>query len=296
MPNALSHLDIFYGELTVHRALVYARLPRPEVEGAWSLAGTVRGPRCLHAQTLPATAKFVNQGPGPTLLAEAILPDPCCWSPDLPAIYDLEVQLLCGGKVVGTERRELGLRRLGVRGRDLFLDGKRWVLRGVSTFSTKEQLPRVWHDASAAYVCDDSNSERLSEASQWGAVAIVHLDCAADEIARRLRDLARYPGIAMAVLFHPLPAHFEKSQVAPNLLLAEWFKHFDARSVVQPWADVVFVSADERDHIRAALAVPKPVVAARYLESPLPLAEARAACDALQRDLAPIGQCAGYVV
>ena len=43
-------------------------------------------------------------------------------------------------------------------------------------------------------------------------------------------------------------------------------------------------------------AVPKPVVAARYLDSPLTLAEARAACDALQRDLAPLGQFAGYVV
>ena len=296
MTNDLSQLDVFYGDLTVHRALVYARLPRPASEGAWSLAGTIRGPRCLHAQTLPATARLIDQGPGSTLLAQAILPDPCCWSPDLPAIYDLEVQLLRGGEVVATERRELGLRRLGARGRDLFLDGKRWVLRGVSTFSTTEQLPRFWHDASAAYVCDDSNSERLLEASQWGALAIVHLDYGADEAEGRLRDLARYPGAAIAVIMNSLPANFEKSRVAPNLLLAEWFKFFDAESVVSPWADLLFVAADEAEDIRAALAVPKPVVAARYLDPPLPLAEARAACDTLQRDLAPLGQFAGYVV
>jgi hypothetical protein len=39
-----------------------------------------------------------------------------------------------------------------------------------------------------------------------------------------------------------------------------------------------------------------PIVAVRRLDQKLPLADARAACDALQRDLAGIGQFAGYVV
>jgi hypothetical protein len=40
----------------------------------------------------------------------------------------------------------------------------------------------------------------------------------------------------------------------------------------------------------------KAAVAARRLVQPLPLDQARAACDVLQRDLATIGQFAGYVV
>ena len=82
----LSDLDIFYGELTVNRAFVYARLPRPADDEGLSLVGQVRGPRCSRAQTLPLTSPLVDLGPGPTLLARALVPDPCFWSPDLPAI------------------------------------------------------------------------------------------------------------------------------------------------------------------------------------------------------------------
>ena len=39
-----------------------------------------------------------------------------------------------------------------------------------------------------------------------------------------------------------------------------------------------------------------PIIACRKLAEPVPLSAARAACDALQRDLAPRGQFAGYVV
>ena len=72
MPE-LAQLDVFFGEVNQHRAIVYARLPRPDGAGSWSLAGTVRGPRCLHCQTLPATAKLVDQGQGPTVLAKGAI-------------------------------------------------------------------------------------------------------------------------------------------------------------------------------------------------------------------------------
>jgi len=292
---ALDQLDVFYGELTVNRACIYARLPRPDEGDGWSLAGQVRGPRCLHAQTLPVSAKLVDQGPGPTLLARAILPDPCFWWPDLPAIYDVTIELRRGTEVVATARRELGLRSLGVRGRNLMLNGKRWVLRGVSAHSTTERLPRVWHEASAAYVCDDSDPEPLAEASQWGALSVVLFDQPADQTASHLRELSRYPGVAIAVVLGPLPADFRKSHVAPNLLLAQWIG-LDNFFHVESWADLLFVTADGPDHLHEAGAAEKPVVITRYLEPPVGLIEARAACDILQRDLAPLGQFAGYIV
>jgi Glycosyl hydrolases family 2 len=292
---ALDQLDVFYGELTVNRACVYARLPRPDGGELWSLTGQVRGPRCLHAQTLPVSAKLVDQGPGPTLLARAILPDPCFWWPDLPAIYDVTIELRQGTEVVASARRELGLRSLGIRGRNLVLNGKPWVLRGVSTYATTERLPRAWHEASAAYVCEDSDLEPLAEASQWGALSVVHFDQPADQATRRLRELARHPGVAIAVVLGQLPADFRKSQVAPNLLLADHIG-LDNVFTVEPWADLLFVTADGPDHLHDAVAAEKPVVITRYLEPPVGLGEARAACDTLQRDLAPLGQFAGYIV
>src|SRR5262245_46001615 len=149
MTNDLPELDVFYGDLTVNRALVYARLPLPADAGPWSLGGHVRGPRCLTAQTLPVTSKLEDLGPGPTLLAKATVTDPCFWSPDLPAIYDVTVHLLRGGEIAATASREIGLRSLGVRGRHLALESKRWVLRGVCTESTHAALPRHWHEALA---------------------------------------------------------------------------------------------------------------------------------------------------
>jgi hypothetical protein len=287
-------LDIFYGELTVNRAFVYARLPRPADDEGLSLVGQVRGPRCSRAQTLPLTSPLVDLGPGPTLLARALVPDPCFWSPDLPAIYDVTVNLLRGTELIATVRRELGFRSLGVRGRNFALESKRWVLRGVSTHSTTERLPQAWHEAAAAFVADGSDLIALDEASQCGALSIVHIDESGEQAVARLRELAHHPAVAMAVVLGELPANFKRSDVAPNLLLGNWMGG-DIAFHVAPWADVQFVAAEAK-LLTAAGKIEKPVVVTRYLDRPLDLPAARAACDALQRDLAPQGQFAGYVV
>jgi len=294
----LNLLDVFHGDLTANRAVVYARLPRAADDAGLSLGGHVRGPRCLHAETLPATAPLVDLGPGPTLLAQAVVTEPCFWSPDLPAIYDVVIKLQRGDEVVATARREIGLRALGICGRNIVLEGKRCVLRGVSTHATSARLPRQWHDVQAAYMSDDADPEVLIEASQWGALAVVFVpDVRDDSTPRRIRDLAQFPAVAIAATDAPLPPDFEKSRVAPNLLLAQWLGP-DLRSPPQPWADLLLVAADEPALVvEAAERTEMPVIAARFLvDTPLDIATARTACDHLQRDLAPIGQFAGYIV
>jgi hypothetical protein len=296
MTNDLAQLDVFYGDLTVARAYIYARLPRLADDAGLSLAGQVRGPRCLHAQTLPLSSPLVDLGPGPTLLSQALVPDPCFWSPDLPAIYDVTVNLLRGKEVIATARREIGLRSLGVRGRYFALESKRWVLRGVRAASTTATMPRERHEAAAAYVVGAASEEQLAEASQWGAMAVVEVSGANQELVARLRTLALHPCVAMAIVRGELPADFKHFQVAPNLLLAQSFGQNDEINL-QPWAQVMLVAAEDPALVERIAAVGDlPLIAVRPLINPLPIAEARAACDALQRDLAPIGQFAGYVV
>jgi hypothetical protein len=293
--DLLSALDVFHGDLTVNRAYVYARLPRPADDSGLSLVGQVRGPRCKLAETLPVTSPLVDLGPGPTLLAQALLPDPVFWTPDLPAIYDVTVNLLRGTEIIATARREIGLRSLGVRGRNLFLNGKRWVLRGVSKCSTTARSPREWHEVQAAYINDDLELADLAEASQWGTLALIYA-VNSDDLLSCIRQLATFPAVAIVATDAELPAHFRKSQVAPNVLLARWLgdERWSAR---QSWADLLFVSADEPERIAQASTLTElPIIAARYLEPTVGLAAARAACDALQRHLAPLGQFAGYVV
>ena len=291
----LSSLDVFFGDLTANRAFVYARLPRPEGDAGLSLVGHVRGPRCLLAETLPLTSPLVDLGPGPTLLARALIPDPCFWSPDLPAIYDVTVNLLRGTEIVATERREIGLRSFGVRGRNLFLDGKRWVLRGVLDRSATATLPRAWHDFSAAYISSSGNAENLAEASQFGALAAVEVS-ANDDARAALKRLALQPGAALALVQGELPPSFNRMDVAPNLLLVQVI-YGNEPVERRPWADALLIeSADPQLFSRISARGDLPVLVSRPLPTPLPIDQARAACDALQRDLAPLGQFAGYIV
>jgi len=296
MTNDLAQLDVFYGELTVNRALIYARLPRPADDTGLSLAGQVRGPRCLHAQTLPATAPLIDLGAGPTLLARAVITEPSFWSPDLPSIYDVTVHLRRGTQTIATARREVGLRSLGVRGRHLLMAGRPWVLRGVWTVSTTAALPREWHDHSTAFVTSRPGPEPLDEASQWGALAVIRVAEHGENAAAQLRQLARHPGAAIAVLDGPLPNDFKKSATAPNLLLAEQICR-QKPTTLSTWADVVVMSVDDADYfLTVSTAIHKPIIVNRPLPIPTELSRARLQCDVLQRDLAPIGQFAGYIV
>src|SRR4051812_6948047 len=99
MPNLLDNLDVFYCELTPARATVYARLEGLGSTAGLSLTGYVRGPRCFYSKTLPATFRLQDAGPGPSLLAKSLVPDPCYWSPETPHIYDVTVELRNGADV-----------------------------------------------------------------------------------------------------------------------------------------------------------------------------------------------------
>ena len=100
----------------------------------------------------------------------------------------------------------------------------------------------------------------------------------------------------MAILHCNLPHDFQKPLSCPNLLLAQSIGPDQQRNM-QPWADLAIVAAeDPGEFAQIAQRLTLPVIAQRRIHDPLPLAEARAACDALQRDLAPVGQFAGYIV
>ena len=77
-----------------------------------------------------------NQKMSNDIVAEAIAPDPCFWTPELPFLYGEEIVVSRGSEVVAKIERSLGIRRLGVRERSLLFDGKRFVLRAVG--------PKIW--------------------------------------------------------------------------------------------------------------------------------------------------------
>lgn len=294
MVSELPLLDVFFGELSVHRASIYARLPRPIDDAGLKITGHVRGPRCRLAQTLPVNANLVDLGGGPTLLARAVMPEPNFWSPDNPSIYDVTVNLQQHGKILATARRSVGLRALGVRDRRLHFEGKNWVLRGVAAASTIASHPADWHSVSSAYVAEH-NIDRFVETSELGVLAIAPIDADGD-ISLQLRRLALHPAAALAVIRIPPGKQFKLTGIAPNIILAQTLPAFGTFEP-QAWAQAIWAETTDANTLTQLQTMFEiPIIAVRPLTTPQPLANARAACDELQRDIASLGQFAGYVV
>ncbi len=58
------------------------------------------------------------------------VPEAELWSPDHPALYYAEVQLIKGDKLIDTQRRRFGIREIAIRGPSFYLNGKKIFLRG----------------------------------------------------------------------------------------------------------------------------------------------------------------------
>ena len=74
-----NRFEISLGDVTDMQAHVYARYTGPE---AVVVRGELRGPFCEIARTLPADFPFRDLAPERAGSAEAIVTDPCLWSPE----------------------------------------------------------------------------------------------------------------------------------------------------------------------------------------------------------------------
>jgi hypothetical protein len=143
------------------------------------LSGSLRGPDCSRATTLPVTVPLVPVASPLGVAARAVLTEPATWTPELPNRYRLEARLEGCDALLEASLQPFGgwlaLRRLGVRGRSFRLDGRRFVLRGgppVAMAAAAESLPAA-REAIQAVVVDaddpgftaDASLERLLEAA-----------------------------------------------------------------------------------------------------------------------------------
>jgi Glycosyl hydrolases family 2 len=108
-------IEIFVGDVNDVEARVFARFKGVDSELAPGepvfLKGTLRGPYCETARTLPADMTFRDLGPTQTGLAEAIVPDPCVWSTELPHLYEVDVEARQDDRLVARYQGMIGLRR-----------------------------------------------------------------------------------------------------------------------------------------------------------------------------------------
>jgi hypothetical protein len=295
------------------RAEVFVRVPRPAVavagRGTLRLEGTLLGPQCRRATTLPMTARLVDLGPpvgaedgrADVAVARAVVTEPAFWTPDLPNQYRLEATCHVGGVAVAVIKARFGLRRLGTRGRSLWLDGRRWVPRGVRTdagFAAETFRERA---TTAVIVNPDDPTCSRADADGVPLIAIpetVHggLPPVAESTAR-IADWALHPAVTMALL-PPGTTAAEAEAIATAVrklkgtLLVGW--HVDGGEPppreVPPGIEwlAVAVGPDRSPHAAWREAAPLlPLVACGADDG------GRAACDALQGSLAAWGLVAG---
>jgi beta-galactosidase/beta-glucuronidase len=106
-----SDVEIVVGDVTDVEAHVIARY-HGTMTGV-VLRGTLRGPFCENSRTLPAEFVFRELGSG--VQAEAIVPDPCMWTPEMPHLYQAHVEARQGDELIAEYHGTIGLRRLAPR-------------------------------------------------------------------------------------------------------------------------------------------------------------------------------------
>jgi hypothetical protein len=189
--------------------------------GRLHLTGTLVGPRRGRDMTLPTTVKLVDAtadhaaaADAGQALARAVFTEPAYWTPELPNLYRLHTELQRGDQAVTVIERMVGLRRLGVRGRSLWLEGRRWVPRGV-TISPTGFDPTSLRSLSAAAVIDDPADAICAAADQAGVAIIARVADAdgspldAAGARGRIAAWALHPSVVLAVL--PRTANAEES-------------------------------------------------------------------------------------
>jgi hypothetical protein len=281
---AFGDVDLFFGALSPAVARVYARwgeIERPD----FSVLGTLTGPSCEYAATLPAVSQFVDRGPGGPPLAEAIVPEPSFWTPEMPHIYQAELKLLDGDQIVATDSRIFGLRPLGAASGRLRLDGRNYVLRGATMDEGNVGDLAAWHESNVAAVVKRPSDRLCEAASRWGVLLVAELERPNREEVRRL---SRWPAVGLVIL--PTGCDFDPRSFPHNLLFME---RLAGTSTPSAWADVVSHEALPGSEWKP-LATSLPVVATRRPTAEA-LAGGRAACDRLQAELAHAGLLAGYI-
>ena len=98
--------------------------------------------------------------------AEVFVPDPHCWTPDDPFLYDLEVTLLAGGKPVDQVRSYCAMRKVGVAaGKDGIL---RMTLNDKPIFMYGPLDQGWWPDGLYTAPTDEALAFDVQKTKDWG--------------------------------------------------------------------------------------------------------------------------------
>lgn len=184
------------------RAEVFVRRGGDRHENA-APEGSLTGPRRGRDVTLPTTTRLVPLPavPGSTAASRAVITEPAFWTPDLPNLYRVEVARGAGAQAAGGGIDTwIGLRRLGVRGRSFWLDGRRWVPRAI----VGDIAPAQAREAGVGLIVESPSEHLLATTDETG-VAVVALLRGDEASPAGIERLARHPSATLAIMMELPP-------------------------------------------------------------------------------------------
>jgi hypothetical protein len=279
-------LEFIFRNITEHTAhLFLCRSDAPHLP----LTGRVRGPFQANAHTLPANFKLQTKIIGEIAWSHTTIVDPCPWSPDLPALY--KVELTANASDAQPTFDWLGIKRLTTHNKHLLWNTKRWVARGVSVSEIETLCDDLRRDFTVAVVTEVTEP-MLQFASQQGVAMILDLAEQPFPTLETLALVARYPAVICVVLGEHAQLSQEIKTRFPQILWAQ-----SSTNMEQPpaaWAQLLWW------HVSDSTSVPKlplpnlPVMLVQHAAYAT-IADGRAMCDKLQAKWTSLGPIAGFI-
>lgn len=293
LSDAAYRLEVFSGAISSTRADIYVRCAALPGGGPFRITGLVHGPYCLFSRTLPARIPLMDQGPGPTVLARATVPDPCVWSPELPMIYQVEWTLWDASTPFLSRQEIFGLRGLGCHQRSVYRENRRTVLRGVEPQLPIDPADAQWRELMLSCAVWNPDDALCLDASRHGLALVAHV-ATSNTTDSDVTRLARWPAVQVITLDAPGLSQEPPRARAQLPLIAQ--RVLNVADVCRSWETTLWVRLqDPTQDIPTIAAQAGPVMVARTTTA-TELGDVRRACEQLQRDLAPELNLAGYFV
>ena len=289
-------VDLFLGHASDSEAHIYIRACDNSTIAR--IEGTLRGPSCDYARTLPGECalRTLPDRLDHACLAEALLVDPCYWTPDLPFRYELHLRLTRRDGTSHSVRQIVGFRRWAADNSILRLERKRSVIRGCQALAVTTERLQEARDVKSALLIAPPHEQVAAAASRLGVSLVVDLSRCNGSLSSNLQRL-NWQTSAMIAILSPRQLADQGLRRAPCLLAAQ----VSANSLVSEFklADCDLLAVDLAPGETPPTWIAncgKPAIAIRHGHPYANIAQGRAACDRLQTELAPQFDLAGYFV
>lgn len=294
----IDHLTIQIGNCTHNDAQLILQ-PQPASEIV-EVTGFVRGPFSEFAKTLTADYQLrpVNQAGAKITTAQVMVMEPCYWTPHLPFMYELNLDLKMADGRTEVAHFQTGIKRMHVEGRNIRLQGKRIVLRGLRCSPPDEKMLYLAQECETALVVGYPSEPVCDLASRLGVPLIADLRDDTESWQVVCRKLDWFPAVCLVLMnVEQLTEIIEVRQWPRHSLVAavaSTSSNADDFSTVKYQVLAVELAPDERPPAWLAQ-IDYPVLAISS-GSDSTIIEARGHCDRWQAELAPEFDLAGYFV